>query len=107
MAIGHVELNVAMTGVQDYVSQRHHEETRSVVDQSNLQTQNERNVEVKITNVHESEDTNNRQKKFDAKEKGSNQYTGSGKGRDKDKKEEKDDMGKVVAKQYSSFDMKI
>ena len=49
-------------------------------------------------------DANNRQKGFDSRDKGSNEYSGDG-GRNRKKKEENPD-GKVIPK-YSGFDMKI
>lgn len=105
MAFGIVELNTAMTGINDINSMRHHEDMKGMVQQTNIQSQMDKSVELKLTNVHESDDANNNQKKFDAKEKGSNEYSGDG-GRSKKEKEEKNPDGRVVPK-YSGFDMKI
>lgn len=104
MAIGVVELNTAMTGIHDLNSMRHAEETRSGLQQSNIHNQMDQSVEVKLTNVNSADDTNNNQKKFDAKEKGSNEYSGNN--GQKKKKEDQNRDGKVVPK-YSGFDMKI
>ena len=104
MAIGIVELNTAMTGINDYNNMRHAEETRSGLEQANIHNQLNQSVEVKLTNVNTADDTNNNQKKFDAKEKGSNEYSGNG--GQKKKREEQNPDGKVTPK-YSGFDMKI
>lgn len=104
MAIGIVELNTAMTGIHDYNNIRHSEDSKGVVDQSNIHQIVDQSVEVKLNNVNEADDTNNNQKKFDAKDKGSNEYSGNN--GQKKKKEDKNPDGKVIPK-YSGFDMKI
>lgn len=103
MAFGVVDLNNVMTGINEFTSIRHQEETKGMVQQGNIQQQLEKSVEVKLNNVRESDDANYNQKKFDAKEKGSNEYSGDG-GQGKKKKDETD--GRVIPK-YSGFDMKI
>lgn len=105
MAFGIVELNGAMTSVHDYTAMKSNEASKASIDQGNFQNQVERDVEIQLSNVHESEDANNRQKKFDARDKGSNEYSGNG-GSNKKKNEEKSKDGRVVPK-YSGFDMKI
>lgn len=105
MAFGIVELNTAMTGINDINSMRHHEDTRGMVEQANIQSQNDNEVEIRLTNVHESDDANNNQKKFDAKEKGSNEYSGN-RGNGKKQEKPKNPDGSVKPK-YSGFDIKI
>ncbi|MCR4651374.1 MAG: hypothetical protein K5662_06425 [Lachnospiraceae bacterium] len=105
MPIGNVELNSAMTGIQDYTSMRHNEQSRPMLQQSVLQDQNKQEVNDKLTNVHEADNADRNNKKFDARDKGSNEYHGNG-GRDRKKKEKEKD-GKVVPKKLTSFDMKI
>ncbi len=105
MAFGIVELNSAMTGVHDYNAMKNNEAAKATLDQGNFQNQIDREVDVKLNNVHESEDANNRQKKFDARDKGSNEYSGNGGDGRKRKPEQKSD-GKVTPK-YSGFDIKI
>ena len=104
MSLGIVEINSAMTGINDFHNIRHNEEAKAGVDQVNFQNQFDREMENKRTDVNQSEDANNRQKRFDSRDKGSNEYSGDG-GRNRKKKEENPD-GKVVPK-YSGFDMKI
>jgi hypothetical protein len=104
MALGIVEINSAMTGINDFNTIRHNEEAKAGVDQVNFQNQFDQEMETKRIDVNQSEDANNRQKGFDSRDKGSNEYSGDG-GRNRKKKEENPD-GKVIPK-YSGFDMKI
>ena len=107
MAIGNIELNTAMTGINDFVTHRHNEEAKSMVDQTNFGNQFQQEVNSKLTNVQRRDDTDNHQRKFNASDKGDNEYAGDGgKGRKK-KDDEKKSEGKVVTKGYSSFDIKI
>ncbi|MCR4755695.1 MAG: hypothetical protein K5868_09235 [Lachnospiraceae bacterium] len=104
MSLGIVEINSAMTGINDFHNIRHNEEAKAGVDQVNFQNQFNQEMENKRIDVNQSEDANNRQKRFDSRDKGSNEYSGDG-GRNRKKKEENPD-GRVVPK-YSGFDMKI
>ncbi|MBR5360842.1 MAG: hypothetical protein IK123_08130 [Lachnospiraceae bacterium] len=104
MALGIVEINSAMTGINDFNNIRHNEEAKAGIDQTNFQNQFDQEMETKRIDVNESEDANNRQKKFDSRDKGSNEYSGDG-GRNRKKKDENPD-GRVIPK-YSGFDMKI
>ena len=106
MAIGAVELNHAMTGINDYNHLRHQEDTKGMVDQTNFKNKFNQAVETRINNVHAGDDVNNNQKKFDAKEKGGGTYSGDG-GKNRNGKKQQDNAdGKVIPK-YSGFDMKI
>lgn len=108
MAIGNVDLGRMMTSVHQVVQTRQHEETRPAVEQGNMMDRFEQQVESKLTNVHQSDNADNRQKKFDAREKGSNEYTGNGgRGKKGSKDKEKDSDGMVRPKIVSGFDAKI
>ena len=104
MAIGIVELNSAMTGINDFNNIRHNEVAKAGVDQANFQQQFDQEQDIQLHDVNEAEDTNNRQKRFDSRDKGSNEYAGDG-GKNRKKKDENPD-GRVVPK-FSGFDMKI
>ena len=84
MAIGHVELNTAMTSIQDYTSMKHNEEQRSSVQQIQFQNHFDKELSKDIKQVMKTNQleyqnkTEYQNKKFDAREKGSNQYTGDG-----------------------------
>lgn len=111
MAIGQVELNTAMTRIQDYTTQKHNEDLKGVMQQTQAgeKFNKELNQDIKQVIKTDQEEYHNKSqyqnKKFDASEKGSNQYFGDG-GRKKKKEEDKSD-GKVVVKQKSGFDIRI
>ena len=110
MAIGQVELNHAMTRIQDYTTQKHNEDQKGVVQQSHAQIKFDKELEQdirKVVKTNQEEYQNKAQyqnKRFDAKEKGSNQYFGDG-GQQKKKKKETD--GRVTPKKPSGFDIRI
>ena len=110
MAIGQVELNTAMTRIQDYTTQKHNEDQRGALQQTQAQDKfdKELNQDIKkVIKTNQDEYQNKTQyqnKKFDARDKGSNQYAGDG-GR-KRKKDEKAE-GRVIPKGTSGFDIRI
>ena len=104
MAFGIVDLNTAMTGINDYHVIKNQEDSKGMVQQSNLQNSMEHGVEVKLTHVRERDDVSGDQRKFDARDKGSNEYAGDGGSRRR--QNEKPADGKVIPKQ-GGFDMKI
>lgn len=103
MAIGFVEMQGQITRAQDFMTVKHNEDTKGLVDQSNFGQQVARQVERQAQRVNEGDKAENRQKKFDAKEKGSNEYRGDG-GRNR-KKEKKEPDGKVLLKGVSTFEI--
>ena len=110
MAFGHIELNTAMTRIQDYTTQKHNEDQKSSVQQDQFHNHftKELNKDIRqVVKTNQSEYQNKTEyqnKKFDARDKGSNQYVGDG-GKNRKKKEQKED-DKVLSKQ-SWFDVKI
>lgn len=105
MSISRIELQGTVARAQDFTTIKQNEENKAGLDQSNFQSQFQEEVKQKTQNVSEGEKADNRQKKFDAKEKGSNQYQGDG---GHDKKNKPENQGdRVVLKGQSSFDIKI
>lgn len=105
MTISRVELQGQITRAQDFTNIKHNEDTRGMVEQNQIARNESAAAQIKLHHVNDSEHTENRQKKFDAKEEGSNQYYGDG-GQNRKKREEPD--GKVVLKNHHpSFDLKI
>ena len=110
MAIGQIELNQAMTRIQDYTTQKHNEDLRGTVQQGQIQEKFNKELNQDIRQVVKTDQseyqnkTKYQNRKFDAKEKGDNQYASDG-GRRR-KKEEKSD-GQVIAKQTSGFDIRV
>ena len=110
MAIGQVELNQAMTRIQDYSTQKHNEDYRGTIQQGQAQEKFNKDLNQDIRQVvktDQSEYQNKTQyqnRKFDAKEKGDNQYNSDG---GKKRKREENSDGRVKAKQTKSFDVRI
>lgn len=102
MAIGFVELQGQITRAQDFTTIKHNEDTKGMVDQTNFGQQMTKQVEKQSQRVNEQDKAENRQKRHDAKEKGSNEYYGDG-GRNR-KQEKKESDGKVLLKGVNTFD---
>lgn len=105
MAIGPVVINGTVSRLQDMSAMKHNEDSKVFVDQNNFQAQFHKQIDSKLNQVHSSDNADNYQKKFDAKEKGNGSYEGDG-----GKKREKNPSskeGKVIPKGYSGFDLKV
>ena len=105
MTISRVELQGQVTRAQDFTTIKHNEDNKVAVDQTNIQRQFDQNVDIRLRQVNQSDQAENHEKRFDAKEKGNGTYSGDGGKRRK--KEEKEEDGKVVLKGRGGFDMKI
>lgn len=104
MAIGFVEMQGQITRAQDFTTVKHNEDTKGLVDQSNFGQQMTKQVERQTQRVNQRDKAENRQKKFDAKEKGSNEYHGDG-GRSRKQQQKQENDGKVLLKGVSTFDV--
>lgn len=80
---------------------KQNEDTKSFVDQSNIYVSEKKANEIKHETVVKQENADKKQDKYDAKEKGNNEYQGN------NKKRKKQEEGKVTLKQSKSFDVKI
>lgn len=105
MAISPILFNGSVSRMQDVSTMKHNEDAKGMVDQSNFQNTFHKQIDSKLNQVHQSDTADNRQKKFDAKERGNNSYGGDG--GQKRKKEEKPQDGRVITKQTGGFDMKV
>lgn len=105
MSISRVEIQGQVTRAQDFTTIKQNEDNKGMVDQSNFQQQSVRDADNRMHQVNRGDQTENRQKRFDAKEQGSNTYSGDG-GQKRKRQDAKED-GKVLVKGRSSFDMKI
>lgn len=107
MGIGPLELSGGVTRVQDFANMRHTEENKPAVDQVNFSNQFQREVRDRNETVKRGNDTTNNQKRFDAREKGSNEYEGDG-GKRRNTKKGSNQGGNVSVKgSTSSFDVRI
>jgi len=106
MGIDAIHLNGTMTGVQDFNTLRHQEENKAMLNQTNYQNQFEQNVDNKLNQVQSKEDMENRNRKFDAKDKGDNSYEGDG---GKNRGQQKGNKPGQAKHPYAGggFDMKI
>lgn len=102
MAFGSIELTT-ITRTQDYTTIKQNEDNKGLVDQSNIGQQVQKESEQHIREVRSSDNADWHNKKFDAREKGDNEYSGDGGSRRKqqEKKEQ------VVIKGRGGFDIKV
>lgn len=105
MTISRVELQGQVARTQDFTTIKHNDDNKPVVEQTNIQRQFDQNVDNRLRQVNQSDQAENQQKRFDAKEKGDGNYSGDGGKRRK--KEEKEEDGKVILKGRGGFDIKI
>ena len=106
MAISPIDLGNAMTRTQDYATIKQNEDNKGFVDQSNFQSNLKKEVDNRLNQVQRKDGTEFNNKKFDAKEKGSNEYFGDG-GKKKSVKENTADKERVVLKNSGHFDVHI
>lgn len=103
MAMGAIELGTIARS-QDYTTIKQNEDNKNVDQQSILIQDRQKEDNQKTKQVNQSDDTQWQQKKFDAREKGSNSYEGDGGSK---RKKEKEPDGKVILKGRGGFDIKI
>ncbi len=104
MAISPLLFNGSVSRMQDVTQFKQNEDMKGMVDQNNFQNTFHKQIDNRLNQVHQSDNAENRQKKFDAKDKGDNEYSGDG-GKKRRRDEQAD--GKVIAKTHSGFDMKV
>ena len=106
MAIGFVEMQGQITRAQDFTSIKHNEDTRPMVEQANFGQQMIKQVERQANRVNQGEKPEYHEKKFDAKDKGSNEYYGDG-GKSRKKKLKENPDGKVLMKKADHIDFSV
>ena len=105
MAIRPVEFSGIVQRTQDVSALKQNEDNKPMLQQQNVQTQFAKETIHHMHQVNHANDSDNPKKKFDAREKGSNEYEDR---RTKKKKKKDDNSGKVNAKPLKGgFDMKI
>ena len=78
MAIGFVEMQGQITRAQDFTAIKHNDDTKSMVQQANFGQQMTKQIEKQVKRVNEGKQPEYHERKFDAKDKGSNEYRGDG-----------------------------
>lgn len=104
MALGPIELHGTIARTQDYSQIKHQEDQKGLIDQSNFLNQFRKEIKERPHQVNHADNADFHERKFDAKEKGSNEYAGDG---GKDRKRPKGQDGQVLLKERKSFDVKI
>ncbi len=105
MAIRPVEFSGIVQRSQDMSTLKQNEDNKSMLQQQNVQTQFAKDTVHHLHQVNHANDSDNPEKKFDAREKGSNEYEDH---RTKKKKKKEDNSGKVNVKASArGFDMKV
>lgn len=111
MTIRPVVLNGMIQQTQDVGNMKHQEDHKPVVQQQNISIQHEKREDQLAHQVQYTEEKENQGYRYDAKEKGNNQYEGDDgkkRKRQKESEKEKNKDGKVILKGHgSSFDIKI
>lgn len=80
---------------------KQNEDSKSFIDQSNIHVSEKKTNELKHETVVKQENADKKQDKYDAKEKGNNEYQGN------NKKRKRQEEGKVTLKGSKGFDVKI
>lgn len=111
MSINPVVLNGMTQRTQDISNLKQQEDDRPIVQQHNLSVQQEKQTDKLTHQVQEPDEKENEGYRYDAKEKGNNQYEGNGQSKKKNKREAEKEYskdGRVIFKgQSRSFDIKI
>ncbi len=103
MSIGPLNLNGAISRVQDISIIKQNEDQKPMTDQTNIHHNLTKEVTTKQERVHDADDTDNHGKKYDAKEKGNGAYSNQNGQRKKDEKKEQP----IAPVPTSAFDIKI
>ena len=110
MGISPLELNGMIARTQDFSVIRQNEEQKSLLDQGHFQNQLDKELNEKPHQVNEQNNADYHNRKFDAKEEGSNHYSGNGgqkRGDEHKDKEKEHVVSKSFVKGQGGFDVKI
>ncbi len=105
MIVRPVVIQGTVQNSQNMTSVKHGEDAKPMVEQANIAVTTKKEIQQKSENVIRKDDVNKGNEKFDAKEKGKNEYY-SVKVKKK-KNTSNSDEGKVAVKSTGSFDVKI
>ncbi|MBO5302634.1 MAG: hypothetical protein J6A92_01130 [Lachnospiraceae bacterium] len=104
MAVGPVTLSGVIQRTQDIGVIKQQEDSKPFVEQQNIQAHMKTQEHRQMKQVNHADDTNQHEKRYDAKEKGSNEYQGQ---QQKKKKKNQNGSSVVLKQQSTHFDMKI
>ena len=104
MSINPVFLNGTISASQDISAMKAHDDNKGNIMQGNAFKEVEQKAEENLERVRKGDDVNNEQRKFNAADKGDNEYTGDG-GKNRKKKSQD---GRVIKKsREGGFDIQI
>ena len=106
MIVRPVVIQGTVQNSQNMTSVKHGEDAKPMVEQANIAVSNQKEVQQKSENVIRKDDIDKGNEKFDAKEKGKNEYY-SVKVKKKKGGTGDNSEGKVIVKSTGSFDVKI
>lgn len=106
MALGSIDLTT-ISRSQDFSGLKQNEDNRGMVAQTNITQDFRKTTEQRIREVHSSDDPEWYRRNPDAKEKGSNEYSGDGGKRRKNSGPQEKVVIKGKSAGVSGFDMKI
>ncbi len=92
---------MTMQQINEVTQLRQNENARPMAQQMNITQQLQKDVNTKAESVNKKDNTDNRQRKFDAKDKSDNEYYGQ------KKKGDEDGRVKIKGSEERSFDMKV
>lgn len=102
MAFGAIEITT-ITRAQDYSPIKQNEDYKGMVDQNNIGQHIQKDIQQRAREVRSGDNSEWQNRKFDAKDKGSNEYRGNG---GHSKKRAPQD-GQVVVNGHQGIDIKI
>lgn len=102
MAFGSIEI-ATIARTQDYSTIKQNEDNKGQLMQSNISQHIQKDTQQRAQEVRSSDDAEWQNKRFDARDKGSNGYEGDG-GR---RRKKQSGAGQAAAKGRGGFDMKI
>ena len=107
MAIRPVELQGVVQRSQDMSQIKQNQDIKPQTDQSNIQIQIHHEVKQNSQQVTKFENSEKKENRYDAKEKGNGSYFNNQKKKQKKKEEEEEEGSVKVKATVSNFDMKI
>ena len=97
MSINRIDVQGAILRTGDVAQHGAHDSSKISIDQNNFADQFTREIDEKLTSVNETNKTDQKEEKFDAKEEGSNKYYKDENEKKKDKKKQEEELSKGLA----------
>lgn len=107
MAIRPVEMQGVVQRNQDIAGLKSNQDNKTNIDQTNFYGNHIKELQHKQENVIKKENADYNEQKYDAKEKGKNEYDGNRSGKHNKKREKEEEDGNVSVKKRAAFDVKI